>query len=75
MDRERDRDAAEALIEEHDEEQGGGEPERVRPGQGDRGSRTVDSQMPPPDEDRSSKDDAKTDDAKQSPDPGPFAPH
>ena len=42
MDRERDRDAAEALIEEHDEKAGGGEPERTRPGENDPKSRPVD---------------------------------
>ena len=70
MDRERDRDVAEELIEEHDEKRGGGEPERVRPGQDDAKSRPVDGQKPPPEGDKPPKDDAPP-----NSDPGPFAPH
>lgn len=69
MDRERDRDAAEALIEEHDEKVGNDEPERERPGQDDPASRSVDSQKPPP-----KKEKAPEAHAPASPDPGPFAP-
>lgn len=47
MDRERDRDTAEALIEEADKEMGGRFPDRERPGQGDAASRPVDGSREP----------------------------
>ncbi|GJE56197.1 MULTISPECIES: hypothetical protein [Methylobacterium] len=70
MDRERDRDAATSLIEEHDEKVGRDTPDRDRPGQGDPSSKPVDSQKPPPKTDKTSEED----EAPRSSDPSPFAP-
>ncbi|AWN43639.1 hypothetical protein [Methylobacterium durans] len=70
MDRERDRDSAEAMIAERDRTEGRGDRDRTRPGQGDETSGSVDRQTPPPESDRS----PETDVPKRS-DPGPFAPH
>lgn len=70
MDRERDRDAATSLIEEHDEKVGNDTRDRERPGQGDPSSKSVDSQKPPPKTEKVSED-AK---APPSSDPSPFAP-
>lgn len=70
MDRERDRDTAEELIEEHDEKVGRSEPDRERPGQGDAASRPVDGQKPQSD-DRGKREPQPV----PGPNPGPFAPH
>ncbi|GEP08592.1 hypothetical protein [Methylobacterium gnaphalii] len=70
MDRERDRDSAEELIEEHDDKVGRSEPERERPGQDDAASRPVDGQKLQSEETR--KPEPKP---APSSNPGPFAPH
>jgi len=70
MDRERDRDAATSLIEEHDEKVGNETRDRERPGQHDPSSKPVDGQKPPPETDKAPDEDA----APPSSDPGPFAP-
>ncbi|GJD84444.1 hypothetical protein [Methylobacterium haplocladii] len=70
MDRERDRDAATSLIEEHDEKVGNDTRERERPGQGDPASKPIDGQKPPP----TTKKKSGGDEAQPSSDPGPFAP-
>ncbi|WP_284210802.1 hypothetical protein [Methylobacterium brachythecii] len=72
MDRERDRDVAEELIEEHDDKVGRSEPERARPGQGDTESRPVDGQKPPQGGDRKPKPEPEP---APGSNPGPFTPH